>query len=176
MISFKLGEKLPIELPDSEGGRIIFLGGTPLFVVGLLKPTKKEIHVMCDSKLTIGVAEYERLGVLLLEYEGGITFEPTFDVGLEASENLPNFTFSSDEDRILISIIGYDLEDDRVFSIRYCSLSPHVSRCFASIFERQSREIISREENYLRVNRLYSRIPTFTKMKEMALAMEKVGS
>lgn len=175
MLSFRMGGKVPSEFPDVEGGRLIFLGGTVVFAVGLIRPTSLEVDVMNDRQLTIGVAEYERLGVLLFEYDGGLTFEPTFDVGIERNENIPKYTFSSISDRIPIAIIAYDIRSRRIFTIRYCSLSPAASRVFANITEKQAVSRIDRVEHYVRVNNLYSRVSCFDSMKKIALVMDCVG-
>lgn len=175
MIRFEVGKTMPTNYPDTEGGRLVFLGGVLLFVVGLWKPSIREVNSMRDSGLSVGVVEYERLGVLLLEYEGGLTFEPTFDVGIEKGENIPEYRFTRADERIPVSIVGYDLESRKAFSIRYCSMSPRVSRVFAEIISRQKSARIERAENYVRVNTLYSRVSSFDEMKALAIAIDPVG-
>lgn len=176
MIAFKLGEKIPLSLSSNNGGRLIYVGGLTVFLAGLRNPSIREVRQMREGRLKIGIAQFERLGVLLLEYDGGLTFEPSFDVGIERTEDVPELSTFDKNQRIPISIVGYDLESELIFSLRVCTLSPVVGDLYANMLREQSENRISVKENRIRAASMYARIQRYEDMKRSALAMDIVGT
>lgn len=171
-----VGKRFPIEL-NKDGAAMHFSSSGITLIVGLSRPTLNEREALSGKNTTrAGIAVCGRTGFLVFDFGGCMDFDCPFDLGLEKHENIPLPETVTSNSRYLLTIVGVDVTDNRVFHIRIASLSPRVSRHIFEIIRRQMAEPISFQENEQLVDAAYSRYPSAKSMRNIALAFDKLGA
>jgi hypothetical protein len=170
------GETFPINI-DITGPRIIFSGSGFDIIFPIDNPNQYERNSFKAGHPTkIGFAPFKRLGALIIDFKEGFAFDVPFDAGIEKPESIPSFENIDKSTRIAINIIGIDTaNENKVFGIRYITLSPRVTQYFIQQISKQKSSPIDLHAYGNLINEMYTRYPDVKSIAKIALAFDKAG-
>jgi hypothetical protein len=172
-----LGQPYPREF-HGDGPRVAFHPYGLEILFALAEPDAYEIGSFKSGRETkIGFAKWDRLGVLLVDFGEGFSFDVPFDAGIERPENVPALDITNDLARVPFTFIGVDpANGNRIFGMRYITASPRVSRLLVKTVNAQLAVPVDPRTYASRVAELYARFPTSKCLVKIALAYDKAGS
>jgi hypothetical protein len=126
-----IGLPYPAELPRAGVlAQFSSLGISLLFA--LPEPSQKEkAQFDREHPVKIGIAKFDRIGVLIIDFGEGISIDTPFDAGVENPVDVSDLSGITDQSQLTFFMIGIDTSDgNKVFGLRSVTASKRVSREF----------------------------------------------